>query len=99
MSKRRIIAPVDLREIYPEVGDYSIKFLIDHKVSQTFTAYKVTMHDRDGREMKCDARRWGTKVNVAFSVTPEIPDGAAIIEVSLSGSSSTSERFRIWIVK
>lgn len=97
---RRIISAVDLKEIYAEKGDYSIKFLIDSKVSQSFTSCKVTMYDCQGASVPCESRRWGTKVNVFFSVTDQIPDGAAIIELALSGSEAKAdERFRIWIVK
>lgn len=98
--RKRSIVPVDLKDIYSDKGVYSVKFLVDSSISQGLTSCDVTMFDCDGQLIKSEFRRWGTKVNVSFVVDSSVPDGAAIIELLMSGSSGTvNERFRAWVIK
>lgn len=100
MRPRRTIVPVDLKDIYSDRGEYSVKFLVDSSMSQGLGSCVVEMYDCVGNRMRSEFKRWGTKVNVFFSVDDSVPDGAAIIELTMSGSAGiVEERFRAWVVK
>lgn len=96
------IVPVTLREIYPSVGDYNAKFLIKPSVAVTVTGYSVVMKDSDGRLIEsCNAKRWGTKLNIDFTIDENVPDGVAIVEITLkTGRDRTiCEKFDLWVIK
>lgn len=97
---KRSLVPVDLKDIYAEQGEYSVKFLVDSEISQKLTSCDVLMFDCDGHKMPIEFRRWGTKVNVSFKIDQSVPDGAAIIEITMGGNDMKIDaRFRVWAVK
>lgn len=101
LLRRGIVSPVSLREVYAEVGDQAAKFIIDPARSQDIDSIDVSMTNSDGRPMRFDFRRWGTKLNLSFTIDSETPDGVSIIDVIMRGRSigEVRERFDIWIIK
>lgn len=99
MKARRPIVPTDMKEIYVGRGQYSIKFLIETAISQVTSTAEVFMFDCLGNKFPCLSKRWGTKVNLSFTVDDLTPDGAAIVEIELKGQKPLKERFRVWIIK
>lgn len=94
------IVPVTLRDVYASTGEYSAKLLIRPNISIGIQEFSVTMKDSDGRQMPIEAKRWGTKLNLNFSITEHVPDGVAVIEVRLVGRDKTYvERVECWVIK
>ena len=45
----------------------------------------VDVHNSDGRPMNFVAKRWGTKLNISFTIDELTPDGVSIIDVVMRG--------------
>lgn len=103
MRKKRNVAavvPVDMLEVYRDTGFFSIKFLVDRGISAKCQDCSVSLCDPDGRQMKYEMHRWGTKLHVYFKVDKEIPDGMVALNVRLKDqSNSYEEKFSFWILK
>ena len=95
--KRSLITPVSLAEMYVQPGEHSTKFLLDPKRSATVEIESVVVVDSDGRPMRSEFRRWGTKLHVSFVIDDTTPDGVALIDFILGDGSR--QRFKAWIIK
>ena len=84
-------------QLYVEPGEYSAKFVIDSRRSAKTTITQVLVVDADGKPLEAQARRWGTKLHVSFSIGAETPDGASLIDFILDDGKR--ERFKFWVVK
>lgn len=95
------MSAINLREIYAQPGEYSVKMIIDPRESQEIESLTVSVRNSDGRAMEHTHRRWGTKLTVQFSIDETTPDGVSVIDVSLSGRAGRQdlERFSFWVVK
>ncbi len=91
------ITAVSLSEMYVEPGEYDAKFLIDTKRSQAIEIQECLVVDSDGKPMKFEYRRWGTKLHVSFTIDGKTPDGVCLIDFLIVGGRH--ERFRIWSIK
>lgn len=100
-SPKKIVSPVSLREVYAEVGDYSAKMIIDPTMSPNIDSVDVDMRNADGRTMEFTARRWGTKLTVAFKIDGTTPDGVSVIDIVFRwrDRDPTRERLDFWVVK
>ena len=104
MSRRlrsKAISPVNLREVYAEMGDQSIKFIINPSRSPSIDSIDARMTNSDGRPMSFSFKRWGTKLNVFFKIDCDTPDGVSIIDFTMNdrNSGEIRERFDLWIIK
>ena len=100
MRSRNAISPGSLQEVYAQKGDYSVKMIIDQRVSLSVDEVDVVINNADGEPMDYTAKRWGTKLNISFTIDEKTPDGVAIIDVAMRGKDAIlRERFNFWIIK
>jgi hypothetical protein len=99
--QRGIVSPSNLMEVYAYPGDQSVKFIIDPSESPGIDQVEVRMTNSDGRPMDLSFKRWGTKLNVSFTIDERTPDGVAIVDVVLRGRviGEVRERFDFWVIK
>lgn len=97
----KAIVPVSLRQEYVERGEYSAKFIIDGNLSQSLESVDVKLWNGDGKSMRFDAKRWGTKLTLSFTIDDTTPDGVSIIDITMHprNSSPINERFDFWVIK
>ena len=98
---RGLVSPVNLQEVYAQLGEQSTKFIIDPARSSEVEALDVRMTNSDGLPMRFSYKRWGTKLNLSFHIDESTPDGVSIIDVIMRGRSmgEVRERFDLWIIK
>lgn len=99
--RRGLVSPSSLLEVYAYRGEQSARLMIDPNESPTIDRVDVRMTNSDGRPMDFSFKRWGTKLNLVFTIDERTPDGIAIIDVFLHGRSigEVRERFDFWVVK
>lgn len=92
---------MNLREVYAETGAMAAKFIIDPARSPEIDSVDVRMTNADGRPMRFEFKRWGTKLNVSFHIDETTPDGVSIVDVVMRGRGidEIRERFDFWVVK
>lgn len=99
-KQKTAIHRVSLDEVYPHLGSYSAKLLIDPKISAAYETISVTAKNSDGVNFPIDYKRWGTKVNVKFVIDESTPDGVTVIDIILSSDGKVMhERFDFWVIK
>ena len=98
---RGIVSPVNLRDVYAQMGEYTAKFIIEPRDSSKIDHLEVAMFNSDGVPMNYSFKRWGTKLNIAFSIDSQTPDGISIIDVAMRGRDigEVRERFDLWVIK
>lgn len=96
----KVLTPIVLQELYREPGEYSAKFMLDPKRSQSIEDVRVTVRNSDGNDICKNFKRWGTKLTLSFVIDDRTPDGVVIVEtrMKLSGKE-LCERFSCWVVK
>ena len=101
MRRKSLVSPIILRDVYVQTGDYTAKFIIDPRESNSIETVSVSMRNADGCDMPFASKRWGTKLTVSFKIDEKTPDGAAVIDMTLLNKSKSESReaFRVWIVK
>lgn len=98
--ERQTIVPISLREAYVQPGDYSAKLMIDPEVSPEIETVTLTVRNADGTPLKHDYRRWGTKLNLSFTIDSSTPDGVVTIDIHMAGRGrKLDKRFSFWVVK
>ena len=100
-ASKRVVSPVSLREVYHLQGEFTAKMIIDPALSPMIERVDVDMRNSDGKMMRFDYRRWGTKLTVSFVIDEGTPDGVAVIDLLLrrKDAPSIKERLDVWIVK
>jgi hypothetical protein len=98
--QRGTLTPVNLREVYAQQGEYTIKMMIDGQTSAGLETIDVKMRNADGTDIPMEFRRWGTKLTLSFMVNDSVPDGVVVIDVAMvARGKELKERFSCWIVK
>lgn len=87
----------NVRETYHELGVFEFKVVLDPKRYPDPSEVWVKMVDSDGSPMDFSIRRWGTKLNVTFTVDDRVADGVASLRLGL-GEKQT-EMVTYWIIK
>jgi hypothetical protein len=100
-SSKKIVSSVSLREVYHHQGDFSAKMIIDPSFSQAIERVEVDVRNSDGKKMKFEAKRWGTKLTVDFKIDETTPDGVSVIDLTFrwKDRDSTRERLDFWVIK
>ncbi len=100
-SHRKILSPISLREVYAEIGEFTVKMVIDPDVSVKLDHVEVDVRNSDGKKMQFESNRWGTKLTINFKIDEFTPDGVAIIDVTMRGRAvaETRERMSFWVIK
>lgn len=101
MRKSGIVLPVNLLDVYAYQGEQAVKFMVDPGGSMGIDRVDVRMTNSDGLPMTMSFKRWGTKLNIMFTIDQDTPDGVAIIDVLLHSRTAGDlrERFSLWIIK
>lgn len=95
-----VLTPITLRDVYAQLGDYSVKMMIDKSTSAGLETVDVSVRNSDGSSLLKDFRRWGTKLTLSFRIDEAVPDGLGIIDVRMvCRGREIKERFDFWIVK
>ena len=91
----------NLRETYSELGEFSFKIVLDGSFFDTSHGSEVSIVDPDRKNMHVGIQYWGRKINCTFSISSDIPDGVAVVNLHLvDRKGKTSEgRFYFWVIK
>lgn len=75
--------------------------IIDPSFSQAIERVEVDVRNSDGKKMKFEAKRWGTKLTVDFKIDETTPDGVSVIDLTFrwKDRDSTRERLDFWVIK
>lgn len=100
-TPKKIVSPVNLREVYHLPGEFSTKMIIDPALSPSIERVDVDVRNADGKTMEFTARRWGTKLTVTFLIDSSTPDGVSVIDLLLRRKDEppVKERLDFWVVK
>lgn len=98
-KQRGLFTPVNIEDVYRQLGQYTIKIIIDPRESAEVEIHEIVMNNSDG-PVRLSYKRWGTKLTMTFTVDESFPDGAASILIDMSSRGRRSiEMLRIWVVK
>lgn len=86
-----------LRETYPEFGEYTFKIVLNPKFYKNGHDVSVTLLDSDRKPMKFDVKTWGRKLNVTFTIDPNVADGVSTVRI-LTGNQEVG-RLGFWVIK
>lgn len=94
------LTPINLREVYAQKGEYSVKMLIDTATSAKVDSVEIRLVNADGSPKPVEFRRWGTKLTLSFEIDDDFPDGVSYIDVRLRGREfELGNRYRFWVFK
>lgn len=97
---RPLLVPISLQEVYAAPGEYTAKIMIDPEVSPEIEDVAVTVCNADGSPFDYNYKRWGTKLNLSFTIDSKTPDGVATVDILMSGKSKKfNKRFCFWVFK
>jgi hypothetical protein len=86
-----------LDETYPELGDYGFKVVLNPRYFKSGHGMAVEMVDSDGKPMPHQFEVWGRKINVKFSITPNVSDGVSTARIVREGQ--VLGRATLWVIK
>lgn len=86
-----------LNEVYPELGRYEFKIVMNPKSYKPEHQLDVLLLDSDRKLMNFEVKKWGRKLNVNFHVSPEVSDGVSTAIISRDGTEIG--RLSFWIIK
>ena len=86
-----------LDETYPWLGEYTFKLVLNPRFFKTGQDLDVIVQDSDRKPMPRDLKRWGRKLHVTFTITPETADGVAQALVMRDGVEVG--RCTWWVIK
>lgn len=99
--KQPILVPSLLKEVYQLPGNFLAKIIIDTESSLLLEKIDLDVRSSDGKKMKHSFKRWGTKVNIDFTIDDTTPDGMSIIDIliKLRGDDNLyKSRFHFWVI-
>jgi hypothetical protein len=85
-----------LAELYPELGTYSFKIVLNPRYFKSGQDFEVVMVDSDRKPMMLEVKNWGRKLNVTFIINENTPDGVSVATITRNGADIG--RLHFWTV-
>lgn len=91
----------NLRETYHELGSYEFKVVLNPKFFKNSHRSELTLVDSDGRPMRYEVKKWGRKINCAFTIDPSVADGVsqAYLKLLTEKDDEVAGRLIFWVIK
>ena len=90
-----------LKTAYLELGSHAFKIILDSKKYSSSHDCEIEMIDSKGRRIKCEANKWGRKINCEFDIDESVSDGVSMLKLLLvdDENKKISKSYHVWIVK
>lgn len=100
-ATRKPFVVYNLRETYAELGNFEFKVVMDQKFAKDGHLEELQLVDSDMKPIRHEARRWGRKVNLSFTIDETVADGVASCHMKfVSGNGVTIPgKITFWIIK
>lgn len=92
----------NLRETYAETGRFEFKVVLNPDVFKNGMESWVTLVDADRRSIPLDIKRWGRKINCAFTIDQNVPDGVVTVQLRLKDEGNEKShvgKASFWVIK